>query len=238
MSIRSGIRSCYDEGKRCAETLFFDYRRQHNMPIKVARIFNTYGPRMHPNDGRVVSSFIVQALQRQGHYRVRQRAADALVLLCRRSRRWICPLDVNGFRCHRSGQSRQSHRIHHPRPREAGHRLTGSRSRIMHHPLPQDDPRQRCPDISTAKNLLGWSPKIQLDGRLDAHDRVFRLGFAQPTGTRRGCGTDRLIVEPRPSFKRVGRIRQLAKSMVAVVHRQARRTSETKKRLKLIPRHP
>ena len=88
-----GPRSCYDEGKRCAETLFFDYWRQHKLRIKVARIFNTYGPRMHPNDGRVVSNFIVQALHGRGHHDLRRRAADPLVLLCRRSDRGDDPAD-------------------------------------------------------------------------------------------------------------------------------------------------
>ena len=107
-----GPRSCYDEGKRCAETLFFDYRRQHELDIKVVRIFNTYGPRMHPNDGRVVSNFIVQALQRRRHHALRRRQADAIVLLRRRSGRRPHPADGSGRRRDRSNQSRQSERSH------------------------------------------------------------------------------------------------------------------------------
>ena len=107
-----GPRSCYDEGKRCAETLFFDYRRQHNLRIKVARIFNTYGPRMHPNDGRVVSNFIVQALLGTRHYDLRGRIADTFFLLCRRFDRGLHPTDEIAGQRHRTDQPRQSDRIH------------------------------------------------------------------------------------------------------------------------------
>ena len=103
-----GIRSCYDEGKRCAETLFFDYHRQHGLEIKVARIFNTYGPRMHPNDGRVVSNFIVQALEERAHHDLRRRRADALVLLRRRPDRRLHRADGHAGGFHRPGQSGQS----------------------------------------------------------------------------------------------------------------------------------
>ena len=103
-----GSRSCYDEGKRCAETLFFDYWRQHKLRIKVARIFNTYGPRMHPNDGRVVSNFVIQALLRPRYHRVRRRHSDAFVLLCRRPCRCAGPADAKRRYDHRSDQPRQS----------------------------------------------------------------------------------------------------------------------------------
>ena len=107
-----GPRSCYDEGKRCAETLFFDYWRQHKLRIKVARIFNTYGPRMHPNDGRVVSNFIVPGAARPRYHRLRRRPADALLLLCRRSDRRTDPADEHRRRRDRADQYRQPHRIH------------------------------------------------------------------------------------------------------------------------------
>jgi UDP-glucuronate decarboxylase len=157
-----GPRSCYDEGKRCAETLFFDYRRQNNLQIKVARIFNTYGPRMHPNDGRVVSNFIVQALL--GHdltvygeglqtrsFCYVDDLIDGLVRLM------VTPPDITG-------------------PVNIGNPgeftiielaqivvdLVGSRSKIVHRPLPENDPKQRQPDISLAQELLGWKPRIAL----------------------------------------------------------------------------
>ena len=117
-----GPRSCYDEGKRCAETLFFDYRRQHRLRIKVARIFNTYGPRMHPNDGRVVSNFIVQALQGETITHLRRRLADPLVLLRRRPDRGAVRLMANARRRHRPDQYRQSRRVHHPRAGGNRHR--------------------------------------------------------------------------------------------------------------------
>lgn len=164
-----GLRSCYDEGKRCAETLFFDYRRQHNLRIKVARIFNTYGPRMRPDDGRVVSNFIVQALRNQsitiygdGHqtrsFCYVEDLVKALLLLM------ATPDDVTGP-------------LNLGNPEEFTIRelaetviaLTGSSSTIVHLPLPADDPRQRCPDISKAQKLLGWSPKVRLrDGLMKA----------------------------------------------------------------------
>jgi len=157
-----GPRSCYDEGKRCAETLFFDYWRQHGMRIKVARIFNTYGPRMHPNDGRVVSNFIVQALlgrditvfgdglQTRSFCYVDD-LIDGLVRLMNTSDGVIGPINIGN-------------------PKEftilelASQviELTGSRSRIVHRPRPQDDPRQRRPDISKADDLLGWAPQTAL----------------------------------------------------------------------------
>src|SRR5712672_236392 len=158
-----GIRSCYDEGKRCAETLFFDYRRQHRLPIKVARIFNTYGPGMHPNDGRVVSNFIIQALRNENitvYGEGNQTRSFCYVddLVEGLIRLMETPDDVNGP-------------INLGNPTEftilelakMTIDLTGSRSRIVHRALPNDDPRQRRPDISRANDLLSWNPKTQLE---------------------------------------------------------------------------
>jgi UDP-glucuronate decarboxylase len=157
-----GIRSCYDEGKRCAETLFFDYHRQHKLNIKVARIFNTYGPRMHPNDGRVVSNFIVQALKNNPitiygdgsqtrSFCYVDDLIDAFVLLMN------SPDDVTGpVNLGNPGEftiSELAHKVIE---------LIGSRSKLVFNPLPSDDPKQRKPDISLAKTTLGWEPKIPL----------------------------------------------------------------------------
>jgi UDP-glucuronate decarboxylase len=157
-----GIRSCYDEGKRCAETLFFDYRRQHNMPVKVARIFNTYGPRMHPNDGRVVPSFIVQALTNR----------DITVFGDGLQTRSFCYVDdlVEGFLKLMASPADVTGPINLGNPVEftmlelanAVIEATGSSSKIVHRPLPHDDPRQRKPDISKAENILKWTPKMKL----------------------------------------------------------------------------
>jgi UDP-glucuronate decarboxylase len=157
-----GPRSCYDEGKRCAETLFFDYRRQHNLPIKIARIFNTYGPRMHPNDGRVVSNFIVQALL----------GRDLTVFgdgLQTRSFCYVADL-IDGLIRLMNTPQEVTGPINLGNPTEFTILdlasliidLTGSRSRIVHRPRPQDDPRQRRPDISKANDVLAWSPKTEL----------------------------------------------------------------------------
>jgi UDP-glucuronate decarboxylase len=158
----TGIRSCYDEGKRCAETLFFDYRRQHNLPIKVVRIFNTYGPRMHPNDGRVVSNFIVQALQGNnitmygdGSQSRSFCYVDDLVEAMLRM--MDTPGDVTGP-------------INIGNPNEFTIRelaelvieLTGTKAKLISAPLPSDDPRQRQPDITKARKILDWEPKTQL----------------------------------------------------------------------------
>jgi UDP-glucuronate decarboxylase len=157
-----GIRSCYDEGKRCAETLFFDYWRQHRLRIKVARIFNTYGPRMHPNDGRVVSNFVVQALlgrditiygdgaQTRSFCYVED-LVDGLVRLMKSADDVTGPINI-GNPDEYSMLELASTVID----------LTGSRSRIVHRPLPEDDPRQRQPDISRANDLLSWRPKTPL----------------------------------------------------------------------------
>jgi UDP-glucuronate decarboxylase len=158
-----GPRACYDEGKRCAETLFFDYLRQHGTRIKVARIFNTYGPRMHPNDGRVVSNFIVQALR-----------GEEITLYGNGSQtRAFCYVDdlVDGLTRLMATDDDVTGPMNLGNPQEIPVselatrviQLTGSVSRIVHRPLPQDDPVQRCPDITMAKQHLSWEPRIDLD---------------------------------------------------------------------------
>jgi UDP-glucuronate decarboxylase len=169
-----GIRSCYDEGKRCAETLFFDYRRQHNLGVKVARIFNTYGPRMHPNDGRVVSNFIVQALagepitifgdgaQTRSFCFVSD-LIDGLIRLMATPHEVTGPINI--------GNPKEFSIL------ELAERviaLTGSRSELKRLPLPSDDPRQRQPDIARARTELGWAPKVELDEGLAATIDYFR----------------------------------------------------------------
>ena len=161
-----GPRACYDEGKRCAETLFFDYFRQHRTHIKVARIFNTYGPRMHPNDGRVVSNFIVQALR-----------GDDITLYGNGSQtRAFCYVDdlIDGFvRLVATGDDitgpinlGNPHEIPVAELADRVIRLTGSKSRIVYGELPQDDPLQRCPDITLARRTLDWEPRVALDDGL------------------------------------------------------------------------
>jgi UDP-glucuronate decarboxylase len=157
-----GVRSCYDEGKRCAETLFFDYWRQHRLHIKVARIFNTYGPRMHPNDGRVVSNFVVQALL----------GRDITIYGDGAQTRSFCYVDdlIDGLVRLMNSPDTVTGPINIGNPDEFSILqlattvidLIGSRSRIVHRPLPQDDPRQRQPDISRANELLSWRPKTPL----------------------------------------------------------------------------
>ncbi|HEY2754230.1 MAG TPA: UDP-glucuronic acid decarboxylase family protein, partial [Pseudolabrys sp.] len=157
-----GPRSCYDEGKRCAETLFFDYRRQHNLRIKVLRIFNTYGPRMQANDGRVVSNFIVQALSNQ----------PITIYGDGQQTRSFCFVDdlVAGMIGLMNTGDEVTGPMNCGNPNEFTMRelaekvivMTGSRSRIVHRPLPQDDPRQRRPDISQAQELLDWRPTVML----------------------------------------------------------------------------
>ena len=157
-----GPRSCYDEGKRCAETLFFDYRRQHGLRIKVARIFNTYGPRMHPNDGRVVSNFIVQALRNQPITLYGDGAQtrsfcyvddliEGLIRLMKSPDDLAGPVNLGN-----PGEFTMIELA------EAIRDLAGSRSPLVHEPLPQDDPRQRQPDIRLAKQHLGWEPRVPL----------------------------------------------------------------------------
>jgi len=174
-----GIRSCYDEGKRCAETLFFDYHRQHNLEIKVMRIFNTYGPRMHQNDGRVVSNFIVQALQGQpitifGEGKQTRSFCYVSDLIEGMVRLMESPAGVTG-----------PVNIGNPAEmtiRELAEKvvaMTGSRSEIVNRPLPQDDPMQRCPDITLARSVLGWEQKVQLDEGLAATVAYFREVLAR-----------------------------------------------------------
>lgn len=162
-----GIRSCYDEGKRCAETLFSDYHRQHGVRIKIARIFNTYGPRMHPNDGRVVSNFIVQAL----------RGEDITIYGEGQQTRSFCYVDdlVEGFVRLMGTSDDVTGPINLGNPGEftmlqLAERvlaLTGSSSKLVFRPLPQDDPKQRQPDITQAKAVLDWQPTIALDNGLE-----------------------------------------------------------------------
>ncbi len=157
-----GPRACYDEGKRCAETLFFDYYRQHNLKIRVARIFNTYGPRMHPNDGRVVSNFIVQALRN-----------DPITLYGDGTQtRAFCYVDdlISGFLALMAAPDNVTGPVNLGNPVETSVAelaelviaLTGSHSEIVYRALPVDDPVQRCPDITQAKNVLGWQPRTAL----------------------------------------------------------------------------
>ncbi|QGZ96493.1 UDP-glucuronic acid decarboxylase family protein [Terricaulis silvestris] len=157
-----GIRSCYDEGKRCAETLFFDYYRQHKLDIRVARIFNTYGPRMHPNDGRVVSNFIVQALKGQ----------DITLYGDGLQTRSFCYVDdlIDAFIAFMDKDGDLPGPINLGNPveftmvqlAETVIELTGAKSKLVYRPLPSDDPKQRQPNIEKAKELLGWQPKVPL----------------------------------------------------------------------------
>lgn len=159
----NGLRACYDEGKRCAETLFFDYRRQHGMPVKLARIFNTYGPRMHPDDGRVVSNFVLQAL----------RNAPITIYGDGSQTRAFCYVDdlVDGLIRLMETPDEHCGPVNLGNPQELTMRqlatriitLTGSCSELVFMPAPPDDPVRRCPDIGEAQRLLGWQPRISLD---------------------------------------------------------------------------
>jgi len=174
-----GPRSCYDEGKRCAETLFFDYQRQHNVDIKVVRIFNTYGPRMLPNDGRVVSNFIVQALRGEPitlygdgsqtrSFCYVDDLIDGMVRMMETPQGFYGPLNLGNpveFTIRELADKVLA--------------LTGSKSRIERKPLPQDDPRQRKPDIGQATSKLGWQPKVGLEDGLKETVRYFRELLAQ-----------------------------------------------------------
>jgi UDP-glucuronate decarboxylase len=169
-----GPRSCYDEGKRCAETLFFDYRQQHGLDVKVARIFNTYGPRMHPNDGRVVSNFIVQALngspitiygdgQQTRSFCFVSDLVEGLLKVMESPRGTTGPINLgNPAEC-------TMHEL-----ASLVRQKTGSPSTVELRPLPTDDPKQRCPDITKAKDLLAWSPTISLSEGLDRTIEYFR----------------------------------------------------------------
>jgi UDP-glucuronate decarboxylase len=169
-----GVRSCYDEGKRCAETLFFDYWRQHRLEIKVVRIFNTYGPRMHPRDGRVVSNFIVQALSDEDItiygdgsqtrcFCYVDDLIDAMVKIMRTPADFTGPVNV-GNPVEMTMRELAEKIV----------RMTGSRSKLVFRPLPPDDPRQRRPDISLARKMLQWEPRTNLDDGLDRTIAYFR----------------------------------------------------------------
>ena len=169
-----GIRSCYDEGKRCAETLFFDYHRQHGLEIKVARIFNTYGPRMHPNDGRVVSNFIIQALQ-----------GEPITMYGDGSQtRSFCYVDdlIDGFVRLMRSPAGFTGPVNLGNPGEFTMRqlaetvveLTGCNSEFKQNPLPEDDPKQRKPDISLAQSQLDWKPQVDLQAGLEKTIEYFR----------------------------------------------------------------
>lgn len=169
-----GPRSCYDEGKRCAETLFFDYYRQHNLDIKVARIFNTYGPRMHPNDGRVVSNFIVQALKGE----------DITIYGDGQQTRSFCYVDdmIEGFVRLMNSPDGLTGPVNLGNPGEYTMlelaetilKLSKSSSKLVNKPLPQDDPRQRQPEISLAQSALGWTPQVHLEDGLKETIDYFR----------------------------------------------------------------
>ena len=174
-----GPRACYDEGKRCAETLFFDYHRKHRVAIKVARIFNTYGPHMHPSDGRVVSNFILQAL----------RGEDITLYGDGSQTRAFCYVDdlIDGLIRLMDSGADVTGPINLGNPEEIPVRalaeqviaLTGSSSRIVHRPLPEDDPLQRCPDITRARTVLGWQPRVGLRDGLERTIAYFRTLLAE-----------------------------------------------------------
>ncbi len=174
-----GIRSCYDEGKRCAETLFFDYYRQHNLSIKVVRIFNTYGPRMHPNDGRVVSNFIVQALREE----------DITIYGTGNQTRSFCYVDdlIEGLMQMMNTPESVTGPINLGNPSEFTMlelaekvlKITKSKSKLVFKALPQDDPKQRKPDINIAQEALKWQPKISLDDGLELTVEYFKNTIKQ-----------------------------------------------------------
>jgi UDP-glucuronate decarboxylase len=173
-----GIRSCYDEGKRCAETLFFDYHRQYQLEVKVVRIFNTYGPRMHPNDGRVVSNFIVQALQ----------GMDITMYGDGQQTRSFCYVDdlIRGMLSMMDSPADFTGPVNIGNPGEFSMlelaelvlKLTGSNSKLIFQRLPQDDPRQRKPDITLARSQLGWTPVVSLEDGLKETIAYFRQVLA------------------------------------------------------------
>ena len=178
-----GPRACYDEGKRCAETLFFDYRRQHGMPIKVARIFNTYGPRMHPNDGRVVSGFIVSALKGEPvtvHGDGKQTRSfcyvddlvDGLIRLMNTPHEVTGPINLG-----------DTSEISMRELADLVIRMTGSESRVVHADAAEDDPRRRQPDITAARNVLGWEPTTPLEAGLRKTIDYFERLLSRAGGT-------------------------------------------------------
>jgi UDP-glucuronate decarboxylase len=169
-----GLRSCYDEGKRCAETLFFDYERQHAVDIRVVRIFNTYGPRMHPRDGRVVSNFVMQALRddditiygdgtQTRSFCYIDDLVDGLVQMMNNTENFLGPVNIGN-----------PHEFTMVELAEWVIRLTGSRSRLVHRPLPSDDPKQRQPDVRLATEKLGWRPRVSLEEGLMKTIEYFR----------------------------------------------------------------
>ena len=169
-----GVRSCYDEGKRCAETLFFDYWRQHRLRSKVVRIFNTYGPRMHPNDGRVVSNFIMQALRGEDitiygdgaqtrSFCYVDDLIEAIVRTMKTPDEFAGPINI--------GNPNEFTILHLA---ELVVKMTRSKSKLVFKPLPSDDPRQRQPNISLAKEMLGWSPAVELEEGLERTVRYFK----------------------------------------------------------------
>jgi UDP-glucuronate decarboxylase len=180
-----GPRACYDEGKRCAETLFYDYKSQHRLAIRVARIFNTYGPNMHPQDGRVISSFIIEALKNE----------PITIYGSGSQTRSFCYVDdmVEGLTrlmnvdCDGGGAVNLGNPVEITIAEVADLiiSLVGSRSKIEFRPLPQDDPRQRCPDITRAKELLHWMPKVQLKDGLSRTIAYFDGLLSSPSEARK-----------------------------------------------------
>ena len=172
-----GIRACYDEGKRCAETLFFDYYRQHKMPIRVVRIFNTYGPNMHPNDGRVVSNFIMQALKGENitifgdgaqtrSFQYVDDLIDGMIRMMDNDQDFVGPLNLGNPKEFTIRELAETVLRLIPE--------SGGKSKLVYRPLPEDDPRQRQPDISLAQKMLGWNPTISLEEGLAKTIDYFR----------------------------------------------------------------
>ena len=195
-----GLRSCYDEGKRCAETLFFDYRRQHGMPIKVARIFNTYGPRMHPNDGRVVSNFIIHALRNEDitvygdgsqtrSFCYVDDLVEALIRLMETPNDFTGPINL--------GNPAEYTILELA---EIVVELVGSSSKIVHRPLPPDDPKRRCPDISLAREALQWEPRTKLEDGMKK-----TIAYFDALLSRSGRKTQPATLERRRSVGSAGR---------------------------------